>query len=237
MEFVDRRDAGRRLAAELSALGPKRPIVVALPRGGVPVAYEVAVALDAPLEILAVRKLGAPGNPEFAVGAIAEDGTAVVNAAVARRVGMSSRVLDATIEREAGELARGIEHYRAGRPALPVKGRTGHRRRRWDRDGADRSRGGPCAASPRRGVDRRRRPGRAARFRRDDRPGGRRRRVPRDAARPRRRRPLVPRLHAGRRRGGGRAARRPSRVGGAGRTALTSRRRRRTVGRATMWTR
>lgn len=124
MEFVDRRDAGRRLAAELSALGPKRPIVVALPRGGVPVAYEVALALGAPLEILAVRKLGAPGNPEFAVGAIAEDGTAVVNAAVARRVGMSRRALDATIEREAGELARRIEHYRAGRPPLAVEGRT-----------------------------------------------------------------------------------------------------------------
>src|SRR5579862_240100 len=120
MEFADRRDAGRRLASQLAALAGERPVVVALPRGGVPVAFEVAMALGAPLEILAVRKLGAPANPEFAVGAIAEDGTAVVNAAVARRVGMSRRRLDATIEREAGELARRIEHYRGGRPALGV---------------------------------------------------------------------------------------------------------------------
>jgi putative phosphoribosyl transferase len=124
MEFVDRRDAGRRLAAALAPLAPERPIVIALPRGGVPVGYEVAAALGAPLEILAVRKLGAPGNPEFAVGAIAEDGTAIVNSRVARRVGMSSRLLDATIERESDELGRRIARYRGGRPALDVAGRT-----------------------------------------------------------------------------------------------------------------
>src|SRR5665213_3751644 len=80
MGFRDRRDAGRQLAAQLLALAHEHPIVVALPRGGVPVGFEVASALGAPLDVLAVRKLGAPGNPEFGVGAIAKDGTAVLNA-------------------------------------------------------------------------------------------------------------------------------------------------------------
>ena len=91
MEFLDRRDAGRQIALQLKSLAHERPVVVALPRGGVPVAFEVARALNAPLEILAVRKLGAPGNPEFAIGAIAEDGSAIVNRAVARRVGVTER--------------------------------------------------------------------------------------------------------------------------------------------------
>ena len=76
MVFLDRRDAGRQLAARLAPLARERPVVIALPRGGVPVAFEVAQALRAPLDVLAVRKLGAPGNPEFGVGAIVEDGTA-----------------------------------------------------------------------------------------------------------------------------------------------------------------
>ena len=80
MAFLDRRDAGRRLAAQLAPLAAERPVVIALPRGGVPVAFEVARAFGAPLDVLAVRKLGAPANPEFGVGAIAEDGTSVLNA-------------------------------------------------------------------------------------------------------------------------------------------------------------
>ena len=124
MEFLDRRDAGRRLAAKLAALADERPVVVALPRGGVPVAFEVARALEAPLDILLVRKLGAPANPEFAVGAIAEDGTQVVNIAVARRIGMSPQTLEATVEREAAELRRRVERYRDGRHPVDVGGRT-----------------------------------------------------------------------------------------------------------------
>jgi putative phosphoribosyl transferase len=124
VEFLDRRDAGRRLALALAPLAAQRPIVVALPRGGVPVAFEVALALHAPLEILAVRKLGAPGNPEFAVGAIAEDGTAIVNALQARRVGMSEAALDAAIARERAELERRVARYRRGREPLDVRGRT-----------------------------------------------------------------------------------------------------------------
>src|ERR1035441_9503038 len=98
--FIDRRDAGRRLAALLTGLAPERPLVVALPRGGVPVAFEVARALRAPLDVLAVRKLGAPGNAELGVGAIAEGGNTVLDGATAARVGMTQEVLDATVARE-----------------------------------------------------------------------------------------------------------------------------------------
>jgi predicted phosphoribosyltransferase len=99
----DRRHAGRLLAAQLLPLRSERPVVIALPRGGVPVAVAVARALGAPLDILAVRKLGAPGNPELGVGAIAEDGTAVLDTRVARQVGMTERLLDAAVERELPE--------------------------------------------------------------------------------------------------------------------------------------
>ncbi|HSO98992.1 MAG TPA: phosphoribosyltransferase family protein [Solirubrobacteraceae bacterium] len=124
MEFLDRHDAGRRLAAQLLSMRGERPLVIALPRGGVPVAFEVAQALDAPLEVLAVRKLGAPGNPEFGVGAIAEDSTAVLNATSARQVGMTQRELQQTVERELHELRRRIERYRDGRAPLDVRDRT-----------------------------------------------------------------------------------------------------------------
>jgi putative phosphoribosyl transferase len=124
MVFLDRRDAGRRLATALAPLARERPVVVALPRGGVPVAFEIARALGAPLDILAVRKLGAPANPEFAVGALAEDGTQVVNTAVAHRIGMTPREIEATIERETAELRRRVARYRGGRPPMDVRGRT-----------------------------------------------------------------------------------------------------------------
>jgi len=124
MVFFDRRDAGRQLAVHLAPLARERPVVIALPRGGVPVAFEVARALRAPLDVLAVRKLGAPGNPEFGVGAIAEDGTAVLNTYTALSVGMTKDVLDATLEREIRELRRRVERYRDGRRQIDVRGRT-----------------------------------------------------------------------------------------------------------------
>ena len=124
MQFHDRRDAGRRLAAQLAPLAQESPVVIGLPRGGVPVAFEVARALGAPLDVLAVRKLGAPGNPEFGVGAIAEDGTSVLNADSARRAGMTEEVLLGTVEREVRELRRRVERYRDGRRPLDVRGRT-----------------------------------------------------------------------------------------------------------------
>ena len=124
MPFTDRREAGQALARALMPLASAHPVVIALPRGGVPVGFEVALALEAPLDVLAVRKLGAPANPEFAVGAIAEDGTAVLDAATARRVGMTRELLESTVEREARELRRRVAHYRDGRAALDVRDRT-----------------------------------------------------------------------------------------------------------------
>jgi putative phosphoribosyl transferase len=124
MRFLDRRDAGRRLAAELKPFAQERPVIVALPRGGVPIALEVARALRAPLDILAVRKLGAPGNPELGVGAVAEDGTGVLDPRSAGMLGMTETMLDATLAQESRELRRRVERYRDGRPSIPVSGRT-----------------------------------------------------------------------------------------------------------------
>jgi putative phosphoribosyl transferase len=124
MEFIDRHDAGRRLAAQLLPLAREHPVVIALPRGGVPVGFEVARRLDAPLDVLAVRKLGAPDNPEFGVGAIVEDGSAVLDTDTARRVGLTGGVLDAIVAREVRELSRRVERYRDGRAPADVRGRT-----------------------------------------------------------------------------------------------------------------
>ena len=124
MQFRDRREAGRRLAAELLTYAIERPVVVALPRGGVPVGIEVARALKAPLDVLAVRKLGAPGNPELAVGAVAEDGTGVLDKHSAELLGMTREMLDATLARESEELRRRVDRYRDGRASIPVDGRT-----------------------------------------------------------------------------------------------------------------
>ncbi len=124
MRFADRHEAGRRLAQRLVALKPQHPVVLALPRGGVPVGFEVARALGAPLEILAVRKLGAPRNPELGVGALAEGGGGVLDRRAAGMLGMTQAMLDATLAREQEELQRRVERYRAGRPAISVRDRT-----------------------------------------------------------------------------------------------------------------
>jgi predicted phosphoribosyltransferase len=122
--FADRRDGGRRLAERLGSVVAGNALVVALPRGGVPVGFEVAAALGAPLDVLAARKLGTPANPELAVGAIAEGGVAVLDSAAARRFGVTQAELDATVERETQELHRRVERYRDGQPPLEVRGRT-----------------------------------------------------------------------------------------------------------------
>jgi len=122
--FRDRRDAGRRLADELARMDLDRPVIVALPRGGVPVAYEVAAALGAPLDVLAVRKIGAPGQPEYGVGAVAEDDIGVLDPRAAGSVGLEGDVLDAAIARESAELRRRVAAYRDGRPPVPLQGRT-----------------------------------------------------------------------------------------------------------------
>jgi putative phosphoribosyl transferase len=124
MPFRDRRDAGRHLAEELSPFASAQPLVLALPRGGVPVAYEVATRLRAPLDVLIVRKLGAPRHPELAMGAIASGGAVVLNADVLR----SLRIGEAEVQREAArqavEVARRTALYRRGSPAPDVRGRT-----------------------------------------------------------------------------------------------------------------
>jgi putative phosphoribosyl transferase len=124
MQYLDRRDAGRQLAIELMSYADAQPVIVALPRGGVPIGAEVARALQAPLEILAVRKLGAPGNPELGVGAVTEDGTGVLDAHSADMLGMTQSMLDATLARESQELRRRVGRYRERRPSISVRGRT-----------------------------------------------------------------------------------------------------------------
>jgi predicted phosphoribosyltransferase len=128
MVYADRRDAGRRLAeAVVAALAPVDPgavLVLGVPRGGVTVAAEVAAALDAPLDVALARKLGAPGNRELAIGAIAEHGAPVVDAALMRRLDVTAAYLDHEIEQQRAELERRAARYRGDRPAIRVAGRT-----------------------------------------------------------------------------------------------------------------
>jgi predicted phosphoribosyltransferase len=121
--FVDRRAAGRALAERLLEVELDAPVVVALPRGGVPVAYEVARALDAPLDIALVRKLGAPGRPELGVGALGEDGTVVVDRDTIAALGVRRAEVEAIVARESVELERRRKLYRGDRPAVDVQGR------------------------------------------------------------------------------------------------------------------
>lgn len=122
--FVNRRDAGQQLGAQLLPLADENPVVVGLPRGGVPVAEEVATALSAPLEILAVRKLGAPHNPEYGIGAIVEDGTRVFDSEALAVLGIENGALDAIVSRETEELRRRVVAYRGDRLPLRLKDRT-----------------------------------------------------------------------------------------------------------------
>lgn len=122
--FADRRDAGRQLAATLLPLAKESPIVVGLPRGGVPVAEEIAIALRAPLEPFAVRKLGAPHNPEYGIGAIAEDGTRVFDAEALAVLDINGALLEEIVARETAELRRRVEAYRGERPFPPLEDRT-----------------------------------------------------------------------------------------------------------------
>lgn len=122
--FQDRRDAGQELAERLRPLADEHPVVVALPRGGIPVATEIATALEAPLEILVVRKLGAPHNPEYGIGAVAEEGTLVVDAEAVAGLGLNGGKLESIIAGEVAELRRRVAAYRGDRPRLEMKGRT-----------------------------------------------------------------------------------------------------------------
>jgi putative phosphoribosyl transferase len=123
--FRDRREAGRELARRLSAYaGRGDAAVLALPRGGVPVAFEVAKALGLPLDVFLVRKLGVPGHEELAMGAIASGGARVLDSEVVRAYRVSEEELRRVTAVERRELARREIAYRGGRPALELKGRT-----------------------------------------------------------------------------------------------------------------
>ncbi|MGA2521091.1 MAG: phosphoribosyltransferase family protein [Acidimicrobiales bacterium] len=139
MPFVDRRDAGRRLgllvrdalvrdARARQAVGadaaPSRAVVVGMARGGVPVAFEVAEALGAPLDVVVVRKLGHPLQPELGVGAIGEDGVCLVNETLVAELNVTPAMIDAVAARERSELERRLHAYRGGRPPVDVGGRT-----------------------------------------------------------------------------------------------------------------
>lgn len=124
MTFTDRADAGRRLAAALAGRDLGDAVVLGLPRGGVPVAAEIARALGLPLDVLLVRKLGLPGHAELAMGAIGEDGVEVVNGDVVARAGVAPDGWSAVRSRERRELERRAALLRAHRPAEPLAGRT-----------------------------------------------------------------------------------------------------------------
>jgi putative phosphoribosyl transferase len=122
--FVDRRDAGERLAPMLAHLRPRHPIVLGLPRGGVPVAAIVADALGAPLDVIVVRKLGAPSQPEYAIGAVGEDGVRVLDEVAIGMLGVGVDRVAALERAEREELARRGALFRSGRPRLDLTGRT-----------------------------------------------------------------------------------------------------------------
>src|ERR1035437_6206751 len=123
--FENRNDAGKLLAEKLTSYrGRKDVLVLGLPRGGVPVAYEVATKLDLPLDILLFRKLGVPGQEEFAFGAIASGGTCFINDELVHTLQMPDSLVAQVIEREKRELERREKLYRGNRPAPDVRGKT-----------------------------------------------------------------------------------------------------------------
>lgn len=122
--FDDRADAGRRLAKILTHLGAEDVVVVGLPRGGVPVAYEVAHELGAPLDLILVRKLGVPAQPELGMGAIGEDGVLIINQSVLEQANVTEQQLTTVQASERSELARRVELYRKGRSRVPLRDRV-----------------------------------------------------------------------------------------------------------------
>ncbi|EUA04880.1 phosphoribosyl transferase domain protein [Mycobacterium kansasii 824] len=121
--FEDRSDAGRQLAQRLKHLYGRGVVVLGLPRGGVPVAFEVAKALQAPLDVLVVRKLGVPFQPELAFGAIGEDGVRVLNDGVVRAASLDDEDVQAVERTQRIELQRRVERFRRGRDRIPLTGR------------------------------------------------------------------------------------------------------------------
>ncbi|HZS54213.1 MAG TPA: phosphoribosyltransferase family protein [Bryobacteraceae bacterium] len=122
--FADRRSAGRALARAVRAAVPETPVVLALPRGGVPVGFEVATSLKAALDVLIVRKLGMPGEEELAIGAIASGDIRVLNRELIKHLDVSEELLEEVTIRERAELERREQLYREGQQPLTVSGKT-----------------------------------------------------------------------------------------------------------------
>ena len=122
--FKDREDAGQRLAERLKDYRDQEPIVLALPRGGVPVGYEISRSLGAPLDVILARKLGAPGQPEFGIGAVAQGGLRVLNERAVRELGIEEEYLERAVAREMAEIERRLRLLRGDRPEPEVQGRT-----------------------------------------------------------------------------------------------------------------
>ncbi len=122
--FLDRAEAGRQLAARLARYGTETPVVLALPRGGVPVGAEVANSLGVPLDVFIARKLGAPGQPELGIGAVAQGGAMVLNGRIVRALKLSEEHVRRAAEEELREVGRRLRLLRGDRPEPEVRGRT-----------------------------------------------------------------------------------------------------------------
>ncbi|MFO7926478.1 MAG: phosphoribosyltransferase [Halobacteriota archaeon] len=122
--FTDRTEGGRQLADTVSERGIDADMMLAIPRGGLPVGQAVADRLGVPLDIVAARKLGAPSNPELAIGSVASDGTVWLNDSLIENLGVDEAYVEATIERERGVAREKTERYRGGRPPLELAGKT-----------------------------------------------------------------------------------------------------------------
>lgn len=124
MRFMNRSHAGRKLARRLDHLKSERAVVLGLPRGGIPVGFEVARRMSAPLEVLLVRKLGAPLQPELAIGALGEGGIQIINEDRVRRLRIGSDHIDRLVRQERNEMTRQAEVFRQGRPAVDLAGKV-----------------------------------------------------------------------------------------------------------------
>lgn len=122
--FRDRKDAGRRLAERLARYRYEDSVVLALPRGGVPVGYEVARALKVPLDVFIARKLGAPNQPELGIGAVAQDGSRVLNERIVEEIGVSEEYIERVAAEETKEAERRLKLFRGERPEPEVRERT-----------------------------------------------------------------------------------------------------------------
>jgi putative phosphoribosyl transferase len=124
IRFRDRAEAGQLLAAELQRYADKQPVVLALPRGGVPVGYEIAKRLDAPLDVWMVRKVGVPWHPELGVGAVAEGGYVYLAPDTMAQVGLGEDEVSRVVEAKTAEVEDRVRRFRGGRPRTPLRGRT-----------------------------------------------------------------------------------------------------------------